>query len=421
MNLLYASTIYPPAIGGAQLHLHRLASQMQALGHGVRVATHTSSYRRDWVRMSTIGCEAPLDYSHEGVAVSRLGFSPLCRLKMAPWALAYYALMAPAVERLARSIGERLEQLPISPDLVHATRIGREFLPRAALDLARRRQVPFVLTPNHHPRWRGWLYREYDKLYRAADAVIALTEAEKDLLVRQKRVRPERIYVTGIGPVLAADYSAEAFRRRHHLPSRFVLWLGQQLPYKGLAAVVEAAPLVWRNHPDVAFVFIGPATRFSRRLFARVRDPRLVNLASVDLPTKTSALAACELLCLPSMQESFGGVYVEAWSHRKAVIGGRTDQIAGVIEDGVDGLLARQMPEEIAAAIDRLLANPAECRAMGESGWNKVQARFTWERLAAQTLDVYRQAGAAVAGCAAPIGETVAASSLPASICGECA
>jgi glycosyltransferase involved in cell wall biosynthesis len=421
VNILYASTIYPPAIGGAQLHLHRLASQMQGLGHRVRVATHTSRYRRDWVRLSTIGCETPLDYTHEGVDISRLGFSPLCRLKMAPWALAYYALMGTAVERLSQPIGRSLERLPISPDLVHATRIGREFLPRAALDLARRRQVPFVLTPNHHPRWRGWLYREYDKLYRAADAVIALTDAEKDLLVRQKHVRPERIHVTGIGPVLAEDYSVEAFRRRHGLPGRFVLWLGQQLPYKGLAAVVEAAPAVWRNHPDVTFVFIGPATRFSRRLFARVRDRRLVNLASVDLETKTAALGACDMLCLPSMQESFGGVYVEAWSHRKAVIGGRTDQIAGVVEHGVDGLLARQTPDEIAAAINRLLADPDECRAMGESGWRKVHERFTWERLAAQTLDIYRLAGAAMGACPATAGEAVAGPPLAAGICGECA
>jgi glycosyltransferase involved in cell wall biosynthesis len=52
-----------------------------------------------------------------------------------------------------------------------------------------------------------------------------------------------------------------------------------------------------------------------------VNDPRILELGSVDLQTKTDALEACTLLCLPSTQESFGGVYTEAWSFKKPVIG----------------------------------------------------------------------------------------------------
>jgi glycosyltransferase involved in cell wall biosynthesis len=124
-------------------------------------------------------------------------------------------------------------------------------------------------------------------------------------------------------------------------------------------------------------------------LFFSVREPRLINLGSVDLETKTSALAACEFLCLPSSQESFGGVFVEAWSLGKAVIGGRIPPIASVIEEGVDGLLSTQSPEKLAGAINALLAEPQRAEAMGRAGWKKVQERFTWERLAEQTAAVY--------------------------------
>lgn len=394
LNILYASTVYPPAIGGAQMHLHRLIGEMQRAGHSPRVVTHTSRYRRDWVRLSTVCCEPRLDYNYEGVPVSRLGFSPGRRLRMLPWAAAYYGCMGGAVRRLSRLIGDDLEPLAGRPALVHATRIGREFLARAACEFARRQSIPFVLTPNHHPRWRGWLYREYDRLYREADAVIALTAAEKDLLVDEKGVAADRIHITGVGPILADEFCAETFRRRFGIAERFVLYVGQQLRYKGLAAVVEAAPMVWRQHGDVRFVFIGPPTPYSRRLFERLPDRRLVNLGSVDLATKTSAIAACELLCLPSLQESFGGVFVEAWSHRKAVIGGRIAQVASVIDEGVDGLLVNQNPAELAAAIGRLLSDADECQVMGEAGWRKVQQRYTWRQLAASTRDAYVAAGA---------------------------
>ncbi|HEX5446098.1 MAG TPA: glycosyltransferase family 4 protein [Pirellulales bacterium] len=394
MNILYASTVYPPAIGGAQMHLHRLIGEMQRAGHSPRVVTHTSRYRRDWVRLSTVCCEPRLDYLYEGVPISRLGFSPGRRLRMLPWAAAYYGCMGGAARRLSRLIGDELAPLAGQPALVHATRIGREFLARAACEFAHRQSIPFVLTPNHHPRWRGWLYREYDRLYRQADAVLALTSAEKDLLVREKSVAPERIHVTGVGPILADEFCGEAFRRRFGITGRFVLYVGQQLRYKGLAAVVEAAQAVWQHHGDVRFVFIGPPTRYSRRLFERVHDRRLLNLGSVDLSTKTSALAACELLCLPSLQESFGGVFVEAWSHRKAVIGGRIAQVASVIDDGVDGLLVNQNAGELSAAICRLLSDADECQAMGEAGWRKVQQRYTWRQIAASTREAYVAAGA---------------------------
>jgi glycosyltransferase involved in cell wall biosynthesis len=105
-------------------------------------------------------------------------------------------------------------------------------------------------------------------------------------------------------------------------------------------------------------------------------------------------LAACEFLCLPSNQESFGGVYVEAWAQRKAVIGGRTSQIASVIDEGENGLLASQDPDDLAVAMYRLLDDPIACSAMGSAGWLKTQQRYAWEQLAAKTLEVYRAVGA---------------------------
>lgn len=393
MRILYASTMYPPSVGGAQIHLHCLARQMQRDGHRVHVVTHSSRNRSDWVRLATVNGEQREDYVHEGVPVSRLGFDRRTRAQMAPWAATYYATMPWAVPRLGRLIEKNFPPLEFEPSLVHVSRIGREFIAQAGLNFARRRDIPFVLTPNHHPRWHGWRYREYDRIYRAADAVIVLTDSEKQMLVEQKGLLPERIHVTGIGPVLADEYSTVQFREAYGIEGDFVLFLGQQLPYKGIGAVMQAARQVWRDHPKVKFVFIGPPTSHSRRLFAKARDRRLIQLGKVDLATKTAALAACRMLCVPSMQESFGGVYVEAWSLRKPVIGGDIPPIAKVIDHGDDGLLCRQCPEQLADSIRELLSDPHRAAAMGRRGWEKVQRKYTWQRIAQQTAEVYRSLG----------------------------
>ena len=390
MDILYISNLYPPSVGGAQVHLHQLAKVMQGFGNHVSVITLTTRSRTDWLRLSTVFTEKDSRYKYEGVDIWKIGFSVWTRIRMAPWAFAYYPFMGTSVRRISALMSPYLEGCARVPSIVHASRIGREFLSRTALNFARRHDVPFVLTPNHHPRWKGFLYREYNRIYQEADAIIALTTAEKKTLVEECGVREDRVHITGIGPLLSEEHYDETFRARFGLKERFVLFLGQQLRHKGIHIILQAAPLVWRKHPDVRFVFIGPQTPYSRSLFQGVKDPRVLNIGLVDLETKTSALASCELLCLPSTQESFGGVFVEAWSFRKPVIGGRIGPIASVIEEGRDGLLSGQDPAELARAIATLLSDPEMCREMGESGWKKVRERYSWDKIVQNTYGVYR-------------------------------
>jgi len=391
VNVLYVSTLYPPCIGGAQIQLHCLAKAMQQAGHNAKVITISSRKRQDWLRMSTVFAEKEKDYEFEGVPVTQLGFSLATRIAMAPWAAAYYGCMAPAVRALARLTYPYLEKAAEKPDLVHVTRIGREFICQAALDFARKHHLPFVLTPNHHPRWRGYLYRQYDRIYREADALCVYTSEEKRVLVEEKGVPEERIHITGVGPVLADSFSAESFCRNHGVKQdEFILFIGQQYRYKGVEAMLKAAPIVWSRFPDMRFVFIGPHTNDTDAMFQDISDNRIMNLGVVDAETKTSALAACCMLCLPSTQESFGGVYAEAWCHRRPVIGGNIPPIAAVITNGKDGILSSQDPDELAENMCTLLANPAMREKMGNEGWKKVQINYTWSTLAEKTLSAYR-------------------------------
>ena len=391
MRILFAALSYPPAIGGAQYNLHCLAKTMKNMGHEVSIINQVSDVRTDWLVAATIGSGCAKKYEYEGINVSQLGFSLGTRARMLPWVVCYYLMMGTVIKRIS---GYMLPYFVASagwPSVVHATRIGREFIVRTAMDFAHDHRLPFALTPVHHARWRGYPYGEYDKIYREADCIFALTEAEKEILILEKGVAAGRIHVTGIGPVLAERYSAEYFREKFGIKERFVLFLGQQYRYKGIGAILQAAQIVWKKDPDIKFVFIGPPMNDSRKLFHNLKDRRVVNLGAVDLETKTSALAACEFLCMPSTQESFGGVYVEAWSLRKAVIGGRIPPIACLIDHEKDGLLSSQNPNELAEAIAFLLGHSSCSDAMGNAGWKKVQEKYTWDRLAKKTLGVYKE------------------------------
>lgn len=89
-------------------------------------------------------------------------------------------------------------------------------------------------------------------------------------------------------------------------------------------------------------------------------------------------LRACRAVVVPSVShsggpESFGRAVIEAWAWRKPVVAYACGAVAGLIEDGVDGLLVPEGDvEALAEALHRLYASPALCRRLGEAGHAKV-------------------------------------------------
>jgi glycosyltransferase involved in cell wall biosynthesis len=357
------------------------------------VVAQWDAHRTDWLLGTTLrGPATAARYEYEGVPVHRIALPATVRRDLAPWVAAYYALQGPALRRIAKALADEFAAEAVGASLVHNCRIGREGLTAASLAVARRLGVPFVLTPVHHPRWGGVLHRHYHRLYREADAVIALTEAERHALTALG-VAERRVFVTGMGPILAAEARGARFRSAHGLEDApLVLFLGQKYPYKGADRLLAAAAEVWARHPDARFAFLGARTRHSRRVFAGVRDPRVLELGEVSLAEKTDALDACDVFCLPSVQESFGGVFTEAWSLGKPVVGCSIPAVRDVIEQGADGLVSAPEPAALAEALNALLDDPARRRALGARGREKVARLYTWPRLAERTEEVYRAA-----------------------------
>jgi glycosyltransferase involved in cell wall biosynthesis len=390
MQLLYTLTTYPPAIGGAQLHHHLLGKQLSKT-NGIQVVSHWDSQRTDWLLGTTINAPSiDRDYNFEGIQVRRIGLSLSEKISLLPYVSIYYSLMDTALKPIANNLEKHLNNYAKTANLIHNVRIGREGLSYASYQSARKNNIPFILTPVHHPRWVGWRYRAYLALYKLADLVIALTEVEKNILI-DLGVREEKIVVTGIGAILAETAQPESFKNKYQIKEPIILFLGQHYSYKGYQQLLAATSLVWQKIPEANFVFIGPDIKNSSSYFQQYRDNRIHRLGAVDLQTKTDALAACDLLCVPSTQESFGGVYTEAWSFAKPVIGCDIPAVAEVISDGVDGYLVSQAPEDIAEKICELLLNPSQAERMGLAGKQKVELRFTWEQLAKKTEAAYQK------------------------------
>ena len=390
MNILYTITSYLPAIGGAQVHSHELIKRLLS-NNQIRVISQWDTFRNDWLIGTTL--KAPSkdrDYQIEGVNVHRLSLSSQDKVRIFPYVISYYLTMHQSINIISDLLVRKIDIYATNTDLIHNCRMGREGLSFASLKLARKRNIPFVFTSIHHPRWIGWRYKKYHNLYKKADAVIASSEGEKETL-SHLGVNEDKIFVIERGPVLFPKHQKGIFGKKHNIRGQMVLFLGQKYRYKGVEEILKAARIVWKKNSEVSFVFIGPRTKYSQRLFSKRHDPRIVELGTVNLEDKTNALADCDVFCLPSTQESFGGVYTEAWMLEKPVIGCNIPSVKSVITNGHDGILVDQNFKEIADSLLYLLEDKSTGIKMGQEGKKKVLAKYTWEKIAQKTEDVYKQ------------------------------
>jgi glycosyltransferase involved in cell wall biosynthesis len=387
-RIVLTTTAYPPSIGGVQAHVAELRERLRRFE--ADVVTLWLENRTDWLRGTTVGLGGG-GAAASTPGVTTLGWSPSTRMRMLPWALTYYAYPAVAARRIAELMAPYVERA-VHPEhvLIHNHRIGREFLARASLAVARRRAIPFVLTPHHHPKWRGYRYGGWLDVYRAADAVLAITEFEAQELQRLG-VRSERIHVIGgaADPPLPADPSR--FRSRIGGSTQpLILFLGQQYQYKGVAELVAATESIRSRGVTAELAFVGPPTPFSARFFERHQAPWLHVMGRVDEQTKWDAIEASSVVCLPSRQEAFGRVYLEAWSKGKPVIGAGIPTVREVITAGKTGLLVDPgSADQLAGALERLLTDAHLATALGAAGRDELESRFSWREVVRRVEAAY--------------------------------
>ena len=393
MTILYTITAYPPSIGGAQLHLHEFVKQIQQM-EAVGVVYQWDENRTDWLKGTTLNAPSaqhpePLD----SIDRYRLSLTNEQRQNLRFWVWFYRLFQGQAIDRISDAMLDNLQKvmlevLPEYPTVIHNSRVGRENLTVASLKLARKLNIPYVLTPNHHHHWKGWIYRHYLQVYREANALIAYTQVEKQELI-QLGVQEEKIHVLGIGPLLADTAYPQQFRQLYDIPddAPIILFLGQKYAYKRFTWLLDSLPAIWSKYPKTVAVFMGPRTDYSHKIFQPVHDKRIVEIDQVDLQTKTDALSACTFLCMPSAKESFGGVYVEAWTMGKAVIGGDAPALQEVIEHGVNGFTV-STPTDLQTCALQLLENSSFCDELARAGQEKAE-QFQWNKLGQQLHIVY--------------------------------
>jgi phosphatidyl-myo-inositol dimannoside synthase len=223
---------------------------------------------------------------------------------------------------------------------------------------------------------------------RYARRVISVSSYTAERMVEAQGVDRRRVSV--VAPALdpsfldaACDVDSPA------LPpgSRILLTVARLIssePGKGVDSTIKVLPEVLKVVPNVFYVVIGggdlqPGLEELARA-GPVRD-RILFVGKLKLAQLYGYYSRCDAFVMPSRQEGFGIVFVEAMALGKPVIAGDRGGAPEVVRDGVTGYLVN--PGDLPALTQRLiqiLQNEDLRKKMGEAGRARVEENYTFPR-----------------------------------------
>ena len=203
--------------------------------------------------------------------------------------------------------------------------------------------------------------------------------------VREPVIVPELIDLSGWG---------ELFRRNPATPDpdRFrVLSVCRFYPRKRLPVLLRAAAKLRQTIPqlEVRIVGGGPEARKLRRLARDLQLGGVVQwLGDVSQDELARQYQQADVFCLPSVQEGFGIVFLEAMAAGKPIVAARAAAVPEVVRQGL--LVEPDDPDGLAAALDSLYRDPGLRRSLGEAGRAEVKA-YDAPHVAGEFLEVLQK------------------------------
>lgn len=364
--------------GGAEMELREVATHLQRAGMDVEILTTcVREFSADWNENYYSAGTAVV----EDIAVRRF---PVRRRDTAAFDRVNRRLM----EGQHLSLQEEktfVEEMVNSPQLY-------EYLKDASNDYALYVFIPYmfgttyygmqacpeksVLIPCFHDE--AYLYlRLFRQAYIQARGIIYNAMPEMELANKVYDFTTTEQICMGIGMDTNICANADAFRKAYRIQKPFLLYAGRKDAGKNVHTLLRYFAEYKQRHgdSDLQLVLIGGG---SIEIPASVRDD-VYDLGFVSRQDKYDAMAAAELLCQPSHNESFSLVIMESWLCGRPVLVHSQCAVTRDFARRANGGLYFRNYFEFEGCVQYILTHPEQARTMGQNGGAFVRENFDWD------------------------------------------
>jgi glycosyltransferase involved in cell wall biosynthesis len=227
-------------------------------------------------------------------------------------------------------------------------------------------------------------------LFRTPRAIVYNSVEEREMIQRATGNESVPADVVGVGSALPERLDPEGFRARQGLDAPFGLYVGRIDENKGCRQLFDFFGRYRRETGSTLRLLL-----VGKPVLPIPDDPSIRHLGYLSDPEKWDALAAADLLFMPSRLESLSMVTLEAWwAERPVLANGKCEVLRGQCRRSNAGLYYTSY-DEFREALQLLEQRPELRSALGRNGRRYFEENYAWDVVEAKYLRLLEAAGGA--------------------------
>jgi glycosyltransferase involved in cell wall biosynthesis len=380
---------YWPAKGGVEAWVHAYSAHLEKKFR-ISIIAHAKEASSGTILSRTVFLRPFVPFKDDfGNQVSCLSPSIAGRIAMAAFILWHFPLVRrlwprPVFDFLyifyRRAFFKRLSKAVANADIVHC--FSTSHLAVCATDACRKRGIGLIHSPPvHFDKWGDTplLLSSYAR----ADAIICLSHMFKKEFERRMPAQSPAMFVV---PALTIDNSTGS--RPAAAPQKpFVLFLGRREMHKGIGLLLSAFE---KMSGKAVLAVAGPGDAHA------ALPPPCIDYGEVNEAEKQWLLKNCDILCVPSADESFGIVYIEAMRYARPVVALDVAPVNEIVLNGKTGILVPPGDRDasartLARALEQLLGDASLGETMGRNGLRRYEEKYQPTVILDQLMKIYER------------------------------
>lgn len=260
---------------------------------------------------------------------------------------------------------------------------------KAALDLKERFGKKLIVHVHsldfdrNFGQTKSWIFELEQKAMQAAEAVIAVSEYSKRVMVEEYGISPEKIHVIYHGHTATAPIKVKS-----PFSEKIILFVGRLSGQKGPMQFLEIAEKVFAQNPNTRFVISGEGELYKKLIEAGAGSAiagrfHLTGYLETEELQKLYAIA--DVYCMPSFSEPFGLTALEAAEAGIPLVLSERCGAAELLPDASQA--SPTATDDFVDQIITLLQDDSKCKAQVMSNKKEIE-KLSWEKSATEVLSV---------------------------------
>ncbi|WP_082209872.1 glycosyltransferase family 4 protein [Fischerella sp. PCC 9605] len=209
----------------------------------------------------------------------------------------------------------------------------------------------------------------------------SFSEYVKDSLINHYNINPDRITVVGSGIGNLQPFYGE----KDYSNGQILFVASNRFEDKGGLLLLEGFKLAQKKNPEIKLVIVGQ----ENKKYLNGSIPNLTVYGEIRGKQLQDLFNQAALFAMPSLNEPWGFVYLEALACKTPVLGLNRNALPEITQNGRYGFLVDEpTPTAIADAICHAFSHPDKLRTMGKEGQKHCLEKFSWEKTTIKIADM---------------------------------